>query len=86
MKLFTTDDLARQFIDAFNKINDSDKSEDMKRAELAGTARSYAFLFDIALNVVPVVGAKEESDDEEIDDPALDPENEYCSCGNRTHK
>lgn len=84
MKLFTTDDLARQFIDAFNKINDSDKSEDMKRAELAGTARAFSFLFDIALNRVPVVGAKEESDDEEIDDPALDPENEYCSCGNRT--
>ena len=84
MKLFKTDDLARQFIDAFNKIDGSDKSDRVKRAEITGTARSYAFLFDIALNGVPVVGEKEESDDEEVDDPALDPENEYCSCGNRT--
>ena len=56
MKLFTTDDLARQFIDAFDQINDSDKSEDMKHAELAGTARAFRFLFDLALNGVPVVG------------------------------
>jgi hypothetical protein len=60
MKLFTTDDLARQFIDAFNKINDSDMSEEMKRAELAGTARSYSIMFDLALNGVPVVGADTE--------------------------
>jgi len=60
MKLFNVDDLARQFIDAFNKINDSDKSEEMKRAELAGTARSYTILFDLALNGVPVAGAHTE--------------------------
>ena len=84
MNVFTIDDLAQQFVDAFNEINDSDKSDEMKRSLLAGTARSYSFLFDLALNGVPVVGEKEESDDEEIDDPALDPENEYCSCGNRT--
>ncbi len=84
MKLFTIDDLAQQFVDAFNKIDGSDKSDRVKRAEIKGTARSYSFLFDLAINGVPVVGEKEESDDEEIDDPALDPENEYCSCGNRT--
>lgn len=84
MKLFTTDDLARQFVDNVNRIHNSKDSDEMKRALLAGTAHSYGFLFDLALNGVPVVGEKEESDDEEIDDPALDPENEYCSCGNRT--
>ena len=56
MKLFTTDDLARQFIDAYDKINDSDKSDEMKYAELAGTARAFRFLFDLALNGVSVVG------------------------------
>jgi hypothetical protein len=56
MKLFKVDDLARQFVDAFNEINDSDKSDEIKRSLLAGTARAYSFLFDIALNGVPVVG------------------------------
>lgn len=60
MNVFTIDDLAQQFVDAFNEINDSDKSDEMKRALLAGTAHAYSFLFDLALNGVPVVGADTE--------------------------
>ena len=85
MKLFKVDDLAQQFIDEVDRIEGGKDSDAKKRADLSGKAKAYAFLFNLALNGVPVVGAKEESDDEEIDDPALDPENEYCSCGNRTH-
>lgn len=84
MGLFKVEDLAQQFVDKANRIENSKDSDANKRADLSGIAKAYAFMFDLALNGVPVVGVKDESDDEEIDDPALDPENEYCSCGNRT--
>jgi len=78
MKPFQTDELARQFAEACSTIVDSTKTEAVKRAELAGTAKAYAFLIELSL------GMHKEQEPEQYDDPALDPENSFCSCGRMT--
>jgi hypothetical protein len=64
MKLFTTDDLARKFVDEVDRIQSSKDSDEMKRALLAGTAGSYAFLFYLAVNGVSV--ALEDTEKKEV--------------------
>ena len=58
MTLFRIDDIARQFVDAVNKIENSANSDKNKRADLAGTARAHSFLFELALNGVQIVGSE----------------------------
>jgi|DEB0MinimDraft_6_1074348.scaffolds.fasta_scaffold26985_5 hypothetical protein len=58
MTLFRVDDIARQFVDAVNKIENSAVSDKNKRADLAGTARAHSFLFELALNGVQIVGSE----------------------------
>ena len=78
MKLFQTDALARQFVETCSSIEASTKPEAVKRAELSGTAKAYAHLLSLAL------GMHKEQEPEQYDDPALDPENSFCSCGRMT--
>jgi hypothetical protein len=56
MKLFKVDELAQQFIGEVDRIQGGKDSDAKKRADLSGKAKAYAFLFDLALNGVPVVG------------------------------
>lgn len=76
--LFQTDALARQFVEACSTIESSTKPEAVKRAELSGTAKAYAYLLGLALEMY------KEQEPEQCDDPALDPENSFCSCGRMT--
>jgi hypothetical protein len=55
MKLFKVDDLVQQFIDEVDRIEGGKDSDVKKRADLSGKAKAYAFLFDLALNGVPIV-------------------------------
>lgn len=56
MKLLTTDDLGRRLIKAVGLIDNGDQSDEQKRADLAGTARAFAILFELTLDGLLVAG------------------------------